>query len=210
MKKTVITYASILAISATGFAKSPDLGENYKLIQNDRIETKVTVEDLTGTPVYDKYGVEIGSVNDIQVNAKDGTLTTAYLSVGGTWGLGESHVSLPYDQLTHNEAENRFTVDTTESEIKAYIDHQRQSMKRGTAHQQQWDQAENKLGKMWHDVKSSLSVEDNDLAEVEAEIEDNTVYLEGEVESQALKNQIEKAFAATTDLRIVNKIQVEM
>ena len=210
MKKTVITYASILAICSTGFAKSPDLGENYKLIQNDRIESKLTIEDLTGTAVYDKYGVEIGNVSDIKVNAEDGKLTTAYLSVGGTWGVGDSHVSLPYDQLTHNAAKDRFTVDTTESEIKAYIDHQRQAMHRGTAHKQYDEKVENQLTQMWNNVKSSLRVEDNDLAEVEAEIENNTVYLEGEVESQELKNKIQEAFASTTDLRIVNKIEVEM
>lgn len=207
MKKKIITFASILAISSIGFAKAPDLGKSFQLIQTDEIKNQVTVDDLTGAAVFDKYGVEIGNVYDFEIDPDSAELSTAYLSVGGTFGIGGSYVSLPYDALTYDKAKERFTVESTQSEIKACIDHQQKKMK---GHDEMLDHdSENSIKAMWNKVKTNLGVDDDDLAEVEAEIKNGAIHLEGEVRSQALKNNIEKAFTSTTDMKVVNKITVE-
>jgi len=57
--------------------------------------------------------------------------------------------------------------------------------------------------------KTSLGVEDEDLAEVEAEVRGNKIYLEGEVTSYELKKKVGEAFQSSTELRVVNKIEVK-
>jgi hypothetical protein len=81
MKKKVITVASILAITSLGYASAPNLGENFKLTTSERIDNKITVSDLTGAPVIDKYGEQIATIQDFRIDPSSGEISTAYLKV---------------------------------------------------------------------------------------------------------------------------------
>ena len=70
------------------------------------------------------------------------------------------------------------------------------------------DQHDNTLTRMWDKVESSLGIDEEELADVEAEVRDNKLYLEGEVDNYELKRKIGTAFKSTTDLTVVNKIKV--
>ena len=227
MKKTLITYASLITIAGLGYANSPDLGGHYTMITDNRIEHKVTTEDLIGSTVVDKYGVEVAKIHDLAVDPSNGEISTAYLEVGGIAGIGSSYVSLPYSELTYNKSKGQFSVTTTQSEINAYIDKQEKSMKEHEAHmnaeinrndmdqyenvginRDDTDQHDNTLTRMWDKVESSLGIDEEELADVEAEVRDNKLYLEGEVDNYELKRKIGTAFKSTTDLTVVNKIKV--
>lgn len=258
MKKTIITYASLITIAGLGYANSPDLGGNYTMITDNRIEHKVTTDDLTGITVVDKYGVEVAKIHDLAVDPSNGEISTAYLAVGGIAGIGSSYVSLPYSELTYHKSKEQFSVTTTQSEINAYIDKQEKSMKEHEAHmnaeinrndmdqyknvgidskdvsskhhqahmnaeinrndtdqyekvginRDDMDQRDNTLTHMWDKVESSLGINEEELADVEAEVRDDKLYLEGEVDNYELKRKIGTAFKSTTDLTVVNKIKV--
>jgi|GEM_PF-1847299 sporulation protein YlmC with PRC-barrel domain len=214
MKTKIITYASILAITTIGYATSPDLGRNYQLIQDDRIESNITLNDLTGAIVVDKYGEEVALIYDFEIDPSSGEISTAYLVVGGVMGIGSQYVTLPYSELSYDKTKARFSVKTTHSEIKANIDQQNRKMEmhekaRDPLDHHDADDVENKLVTMWGKVKTSLGVEDEDLAEVEAEVRGNKIYLEGEVTSYELKKKIGEAFQSSSELRVVNEIEVE-
>jgi len=214
MKKTVITYASILAITSLGFAKAPILGDNYKLISGERIEKNITVNDLAGASVFDQYGEEIASVDDFEIDPSSGEISTAYLQIGGVMGIGGQYVTLPFSELTYDKAKARFTVKTTRSELKAHLDQQNRKMEMREKTNEQVDygnasESEDKLAKMWKSVKNSLGVDDVELAEVEAEVRGDTLYLEGEVNDPELKKKIGESFKSSTELKVVNKIKVK-
>lgn len=219
MHKKIITFASILAITSIGYAKAPDLGNNYKLTTSDHIDANFTVSDLTGAPVIDKYGERIATIQDLEVNPSTGEIMTAYLEVGGVMGIGSKYAALPYSELTYDKSKAHFSVKTTHSEVKAYISNQERSMDKhahdhaGDAHsdhKHNYDKHDddNRITNMWQKVKTSLGVEDEELAEVEAEVRGNKLYLEGEVRDRELKQKIGDAFKSSSELQVINKIKV--
>lgn len=214
MKNNIITYASIIAIATIGYAKSPELGANYQLIQSERIENSITVDDLTGASVFDQYGEEIASIHDFEVDPSSGEISTAYLEIGGVMGIGSQYVTLPFSELTYDKAKARFNVKTTRSELKAHLDQQDRKMESRKMANEQLDHSnthdeDSKLLTMWKSVKSSLGADDEELGEVEAEVRGHKLYLEGEVSSFELKNKIGEAFKSSTELQVVNKIKVQ-
>lgn len=208
MKNKIITYASILALSSIGHAKAPDLGANYTVISNDQIESRITIEDLTGASVVDKYNVEIAKVHDLEIDPNSGEVSTVYLAMGGVLGIGSSYASLPYSELKYNKAKGQFSVETTQSAIKAYVTHQEQASAKHNNALHMEHASESRASAMWAKVKSSLGVDEDELADVEADVRGNKLVLEGEVNDPALKRKIGDAFESSTELKVVNKIKV--
>lgn len=213
MHKTNITVASVLAMTSICFAETPNLGENFKLTTSERIESNITVSDLTGSTVVDKYGEPIATIQDLEVDPTQGDVSTAYLQVGGVLGIGSQYVSLPYSELSYDKAKGHFNIATTRSEIKAYIDHQERSMetkKNASSLMETGDMEseDNRLTAMWQEVKTSLGVEDEELAEVEAEVRGDKLYLEGKVNDREMKTRIGDVFQSTTELKVINRIKV--
>jgi sporulation protein YlmC with PRC-barrel domain len=214
MHKTIITVTSILAIASVGYAKAPDLGENFKLTTSERIESNITVGDLTGAPVIDKYGEQIATIQDLEIDPSNGEVSTAYLEVGGLLGIGSEYVSLPYSELSYDKAKARFNIKTTRSEIKAYIDSQERSMDAHNNANSRMNRddmldEDSSLAAMWQKVKTSLGVGDEELAEVEVEVRGDKLYLEGEVSDREMKKKIGEVFQSSTELKVINKIKVK-
>jgi sporulation protein YlmC with PRC-barrel domain len=67
--------------------------------------------------VYSTAGDEIGDVEDIIAN-QDGELIAVIAEVGGFWDIGDTHVSVPWDQI--EMADGGITVPVTEETIDEY------------------------------------------------------------------------------------------
>ena len=213
MYHKIITFASVLTITSASFANTPDLGDKYKFTTSERIENKITVEDLTGAAVVDKYGEQIASIQDFEVDPNSGEISTAYLAVGGVMGIGSQYLALPYSELSYDKVESRFTVAVSQSEMKAYMAKQKRLMdarEHSHAHLDHDDMHdESRFATIWQNVKTSLGVGEEELAEVEAEVRGDKLYLEGEVRDSEVKKKIGIAFESSTELQVVNNIKVQ-
>ncbi|HUF56441.1 MAG TPA: PRC-barrel domain-containing protein [Thermohalobaculum sp.] len=69
--------------------------------------------------VYDENGEEIGDVEDLIVDPQ-GKLLAVIAEVGGLWDIGDTHVSVPWDRVTVNEARDGVVVPLTEENVGEY------------------------------------------------------------------------------------------
>ncbi|MFL0692609.1 MAG: PRC-barrel domain-containing protein [Agrobacterium tumefaciens] len=71
-----------------------------------------TAEALFGRTVYGSGGEEIGDVEDLIIGA-NGDLVALVAEVGGIWDIGDTHVSVPWDQVSFRE-DRTVTIPVTE------------------------------------------------------------------------------------------------
>jgi hypothetical protein len=83
-------------------------GDDSRLIASDRVE---------GTPVYDRDGERLGTIENFMVGKRSGRVEYAVLSFGGFLGIGERHYPLPWDELDYDEDEGGYVVDITEDDL---------------------------------------------------------------------------------------------
>ena len=69
--------------------------------------------------VYGENGEEIGDVEDLIVDPQ-GKLIAVIAEVGGVWDIGDNHVSVPWEQVTVNEARDGIIVPLTEENVGEY------------------------------------------------------------------------------------------
>lgn len=70
------------------------------------------------TDVYGPEGDEIGVVEDLVVGA-DGRVLSVIAEIGGLWDIGDTHVSIPFDQVQPRE-DGGITVPVTEESLDDY------------------------------------------------------------------------------------------
>ncbi|MEE4154692.1 MAG: PRC-barrel domain-containing protein [Erythrobacter sp.] len=88
--------------------------ESGSLIASDRVE---------GTPVYDRSGDRLGTIENFMVGKRSGRVEYAVLSFGGFLGIGERHYPLPWDELSYDEDEEGYVVDITEEDLERAPSH---------------------------------------------------------------------------------------
>ena len=69
--------------------------------------------------VYDPTGEEIGDVEDILIGP-DGRVLAIVAEVGGFWDIGDTHVSIPYDQVEMATDGEGVVVPVTEETVDDY------------------------------------------------------------------------------------------
>ena len=89
----------------------------------NRVEaTEVSTEMLMGETVYDGSDNDVGSVTDMIVDDA-GKITNVIIDFGGFLGIGNSQVSIGFDQLTimstEGHSEVRVYVDATKEQIQS-------------------------------------------------------------------------------------------
>jgi sporulation protein YlmC with PRC-barrel domain len=76
--------------------------------------------DIYKAGVYDNSEKKIGTVTDLIMD-KDGTVTTAIVSVGGFLGLGAKDVAVPFDALkvTSRDGKDWLVLNETKDQLKS-------------------------------------------------------------------------------------------
>ncbi len=91
-------------------------GWNY----DDLYASGYSAEDfIDEMEVYGEDGEEIGDVEDIIIGS-DGQILSIVAEVGGFWDIGDTHVSVPFDQVAMTEAEDGIIVPVTEETVGDY------------------------------------------------------------------------------------------
>lgn len=78
----------------------------------------MSVETLVGNDVYNSKGENIGDIKDIMLDMRSGRVGYAVLSFTPFLSLGEKLFAVPWDALTLDTKNKRFTVDVEKKRLK--------------------------------------------------------------------------------------------
>ncbi len=82
--------------------------ENVRLISSKKVE---------GTPVVDRDGTGIGTIDNFMVDKYTGRVAYAVMSFGGTFGFGTKLFPLPWPLLEYDEEKGGYRLDITKEEL---------------------------------------------------------------------------------------------
>jgi sporulation protein YlmC with PRC-barrel domain len=89
-----------------------------RLIAMDDTDRTVAdpAEDIRGRKIFDRAGEEIGDVDDLILDDREGKVRFIRVAAGGFLGLGERHFLIPVDAIT-SMTKDRISVDQTRERI---------------------------------------------------------------------------------------------
>lgn len=79
----------------------------------DREETSslISADKVEGTPVYNRGGEKLGTVDSIMIDKRGGNVAYAVMSFGGFLGIGEKYHPLPWSVLDYDVSQGGYVVD---------------------------------------------------------------------------------------------------
>lgn len=86
-----------------------DVDETNRLISSEKVD---------GTPVYNRNGDRLGTVNNLMINKFTGKVEYAVMSFGGFLGIGESYNPLPWHMLSYDPQMGGYVVDADRSRLE--------------------------------------------------------------------------------------------
>ena len=75
-------------------------------------------ETLVGNDVYNPQGEDLGDVKEIMLDISSGRVSYAVLSFGGFLGMGEKLFAVPWDALTLDTVNKRFTLNVLKAKLE--------------------------------------------------------------------------------------------
>lgn len=66
---------------------------------------------VAGTPVYNRTGERLGTIEDLMIDKRSGRVAYAIMSFGGFLGIGEHQHPLPWSILRYDVAQGGYVVD---------------------------------------------------------------------------------------------------
>ena len=82
--------------------------ETADLIGSDKVE---------GTTVYDAKGENIGSIERVMIEKRNGQVSYAVLSFGGFLGIGSDYYPIPWDALKYDTSLGGYRTNITEQQL---------------------------------------------------------------------------------------------
>ena len=99
-------------------AAAADVAASGKVAQ-EQAPNELRLDWITNTSVTAPDGTAIGDINDLIVDAEQGTMIAAIIGVGGFLGIGEKQIAVPWDQLKVNYDAQEITSELTKEEADA-------------------------------------------------------------------------------------------
>ena len=75
-------------------------------------------DTLIGNDVYNTRDEDLGDIKEIMLDMQSGKVAYAVLTFGGFLGMGEKLFAVPWDALTLDTANHRFTLDIDKERLK--------------------------------------------------------------------------------------------
>lgn len=75
-------------------------------------------DTLVGNDVYNKKSEDLGDIKEIMLDMRSGRIGYAVLSFGGFIGIGEKLFAVPWDALTLDTQNKRFTLDVAKDRLE--------------------------------------------------------------------------------------------
>jgi sporulation protein YlmC with PRC-barrel domain len=77
----------------------------------------LAASSLIGTPVKNPQGEELGTLQDFMIDPQTGRIVSTVLSFGGTLGVGEKHVTIPWETLTVGIGKSELIVEVHKEQL---------------------------------------------------------------------------------------------
>jgi sporulation protein YlmC with PRC-barrel domain len=78
----------------------------------------IAASKVEGTSVYNRQGESLGTVYDVMIDKRAGTVAYAVMSFGGFLGMGQGYHPLPWDMLTYDEGQGGYVVDLNKEQFE--------------------------------------------------------------------------------------------
>jgi sporulation protein YlmC with PRC-barrel domain len=75
-------------------------------------------DTLMGNDVYNRQDEDLGDIKEIMLDVPAGRISYAVLSYGGVLGMGEKLFAVPWNALTLDTDNKRFTLDVSKDSLK--------------------------------------------------------------------------------------------
>lgn len=92
-----------------GISHEAEMRESSRLISANKVE---------GTPVYNRKGDKLGTVEDIMIDKFTGQVGYAVLSFGGFLGIGDKHHPLPWQVLDYDPKMGGYVVELDKKQLQ--------------------------------------------------------------------------------------------
>jgi sporulation protein YlmC with PRC-barrel domain len=76
-------------------------------------------DTLVGNDVYNKSEDDLGDIKEIMLDMRSGRVSYAVLSFGGFMGVGEKLFAVPWEALTLDTENKRFTLDIEKARLES-------------------------------------------------------------------------------------------
>lgn len=118
-----VPILGVLAASAIGAAflarRRKSESQEFELqLQTDENIRLISSKKVEGTPVIGQNGDRLGQIESFMVDKYSGRVAYAVLAFGGTMGLGESLLPLPWSYLKYDEAKNGYSLNISSEQLK--------------------------------------------------------------------------------------------
>jgi sporulation protein YlmC with PRC-barrel domain len=77
----------------------------------------LSTSTLLGTPVKTPQGEELGTLQDFMLDPQTGRIVSVVLAFGGTLGVGEKRVTIPWETLTVGISKNELVVEMEKEKL---------------------------------------------------------------------------------------------
>jgi len=81
------------------------------------ISYDINVKKLFDLDVVDRYGKQLGKIDDLLLSKND-KVVTAILSVGGVLGIGDKLVAVPFQSLQVNQPDEKILLNVTKEQLE--------------------------------------------------------------------------------------------
>jgi hypothetical protein len=106
------------AVAARRYMKSDSGEDDFQLrLETDENMLLIASNKVEGTPVVDRNGSRIGTIDNFMVDKYTGRVAYAVMSFGGTFGFGSSLFPLPWPLLDYDEEKGGYVLDIDKEEV---------------------------------------------------------------------------------------------
>ena len=75
-------------------------------------------DTLMGNDVFNDQGEDLGDIKEIMLDVRAGRISYAVLSYGGLMGIGDKLFAVPWEALTLDTENKRFTLDVAKDRLE--------------------------------------------------------------------------------------------
>jgi sporulation protein YlmC with PRC-barrel domain len=86
--------------------------------QSDRNPEVLSATSIIGDSVRNLQGEDLGDIEELMINLRDGCIAYAVLSFGGIAGLGDKLFAIPWQALQLSPEEHAFTLDIRKEKLE--------------------------------------------------------------------------------------------
>lgn len=101
------------------YAEQNNVGTRAMSDSNGPGPRLMSADTLMGNDVYNRQDEDLGDIKDIMLDVPAGRISYAVLSYGGLLGIGEKLFAVPWEALTLDTENKRFTLDVTKDRLES-------------------------------------------------------------------------------------------